>query len=263
MADHDAIAAQPFRLLDLPLELRLMIYEFLPVAHVNRKISSAPTLKVIWLPTTILRTCQSVKNEAASICRATTKRYDKQMSTNDNYEWLRYIPRIVVTIDLARFPDVARCLDVVPEILDYALTWDSDKRPSPQITEYCENTGYALEWTRQANQSLNKASQDKPRQIDLAVEIHANTRADLDLYKSQCDRGLWMEYGQKMEAVFERNGRLCIDFLYALPQTTDPRSPWVDIEKLFDEQSIKEDVFCTYPMGHEEWKLLWVERDWL
>jgi hypothetical protein len=67
-------------------ELRLRIYEFLPIAHIDRNINSTLTLKVIWLPTTIPRTCLSIKNETIAICRAATKRYDEKLQA---YKTLR------------------------------------------------------------------------------------------------------------------------------------------------------------------------------
>jgi hypothetical protein len=208
MKDQDAIAAPSFRLLDLPLELRLMIYEFFPVAHTDRNVNSTLTLKVIWLPTTILRTCQSIKNESIAICRAITKRYDEKMQTSDDYKVLLYFPRMVVHIDRYSFADVSGCLDVVPELLDFALTRNSEKLPPPQVTSYCKNTLYVLEWAGQANRFLDKVPRDDLSRVDLAIEVDASTMEDLDLYRDQCSHGLWEMFIRKMKAFSERDDLL-------------------------------------------------------
>ncbi|KAH6622065.1 hypothetical protein C7974DRAFT_414737 [Boeremia exigua] len=77
MSVHNLRTRAPFRLFDVPKELRLMIYELLPVARIHRKIHDFPTLVVIWSPTNVLLTCRAVKEEAANITNNTVKNYKR------------------------------------------------------------------------------------------------------------------------------------------------------------------------------------------
>ncbi|KAJ8112164.1 hypothetical protein OPT61_g5410 [Boeremia exigua] len=75
-----------------------MVYEFLPVARLHRKIHGFPTLVILWSPTTMLRTCKVIANEAADITNKTVKRYKHTQSigTCRHTETLDSMPRMIV-----------------------------------------------------------------------------------------------------------------------------------------------------------------------
>jgi hypothetical protein len=72
---------QPFRFLDLPIKLRLMLYERLPNRTIRTKCSkmddngdvSSFTLITDTAPTPILATCKTIKDEASKIILKTAQ----------------------------------------------------------------------------------------------------------------------------------------------------------------------------------------------
>lgn len=155
-------------------------------------------------------------------------------------------------------------LDVVPELLDFALTRNSEKLPPPQVTSHCKNTLYVLEWAGRANRFIDKVPRDDLSRVDLAIEVDASTMEDLDLYRDQCSHGLWETFIRKMKAFSERDDMLHINFLVALPNFTDPNSLRDEIEKVteqYPERGYSRSIHLE--MEDEEWRWLWAERDWL
>ncbi|KAF2005486.1 hypothetical protein P154DRAFT_610465 [Amniculicola lignicola CBS 123094] len=85
----------PFRFLDLPTELRLMIYECMGISVTYAKCEEASAIFIdVAAPTAILHTCKFIHAEASPIIKKTASKVEAQ-SPNGEYT----MPKIILSDD--------------------------------------------------------------------------------------------------------------------------------------------------------------------
>ena len=226
------------RFLDLPTELRLLVYAYLPGftlarTKVDLKLSRfVPALTpdrneaqlelfTIWSPLTVLLTCRSIYIEAKKLLRTSPNRHihgiAKKLCSDDKL-YLR--PRLVVHIADNELTSIDNGLRAAEHLIADVL------RSGRPYTTSLETDIVSQLWMRQARRhAWNMYSQNEPLEIDVAIKVDPAVQFDSSCGRASSDIKKLRECQHSLErsirrAWKEENGKIQVN-VAILPKALD------------------------------------------
>jgi hypothetical protein len=271
----NASAPSTFCFLDLPKELRLMVYELLPVARIHRKVNEEIRLVVIWSPTSVLRVSRLVWQEASAIVKNAVAVYKHARRTcvafgsMDRWDSM---PRIIVAN--STFEDARDNFEKLPGLINAALWWEAylagrdppkDRRTTSGSRHSAEQSTawrFVSEWAQHAAALLNSSSaSDFDGQFDVAILTDDDSRYEELAWQTDI-----FDYGFLSDDCFcddmsmQFDGELLdVNLIVVPPDLDGGREGMLSATKELGQGLILHACLLTT----NEWEYMWAETEWL